>query len=309
NFEPLVRFAGQFNNDASDYVGLIDRYWGDGYWGNAALGNNRGGPWFLSTMWYGCYYAARADLTAGKGDIDNHYYRLNRAADHNGPIGFGAEQMAPINSLQYPALPGVENFTLQTAWPNAWESMSFYVDSVMQFLGYMPDAPGNTLRVAPKLPTSWSTMSFGNLVVGEKRIDLTVSETAGAAGTQTQVFTNRTGGAVGAATTAKIPVGSGPCGVTVNGSPRSYTFNRATRVLSIGTFPLDPGAGATTTLEVRYQTGGGADWNADGVRNVQDIFAFLSSWFANDNADFNDSGVRDVSDIFSFLSAWFAGCV
>ena len=306
--EPLVRFPGQYNNDASDYVGLIDRYWGDGYWGNGALGPTPAGPWFLSTMWYGTYYAYRADFTLGKDDIDNHYYRLNRAADHNGPIGFGAEQMAPINSLQYPAIPGVENFTLQTAWPNAWESMSFYVDSVMQFLDYTPDAPANTLRVAPKLPTAWGSMAFGNLVVGDRRIDLSVAETPGPTGTQTQAFTNRLGGAVDAATTAKIPVGSGPCGVTVNGLPRSYTFNRSTRVLTIPAFPLNANVGATTTLEVRYLPGGGSDWNTDGVRNVQDIFAFLSDWFANNNADFNDSGVRDVTDIFAFLSAWFAGC-
>ena len=52
-----------------------------------------------------------------------------------------------------------------------------------------------------------------------------------------------------------------------------------------------------------------ADFDGSGVRDVADIFAFLSAWFANaPSSDFNSSGTRDVADIFAFLSAWFAGC-
>lgn len=52
-----------------------------------------------------------------------------------------------------------------------------------------------------------------------------------------------------------------------------------------------------------------ADFNGDGARGVDDIFAFLSAWFANDpRSDADGNGTRDVSDIFVFLSAWFAGC-
>jgi len=51
------------------------------------------------------------------------------------------------------------------------------------------------------------------------------------------------------------------------------------------------------------------DFDCSGIRDVADIFAFLSAWFAADpRSDFNASGVRDVADIFAFLSAWFAGC-
>lgn len=51
-----------------------------------------------------------------------------------------------------------------------------------------------------------------------------------------------------------------------------------------------------------------ADFNQDGVRNVSDIFAYLTAWFASDSsADINGGGVA-VNDIFAFLSAWFAGC-
>ena len=52
-----------------------------------------------------------------------------------------------------------------------------------------------------------------------------------------------------------------------------------------------------------------ADFNGDGVRDVPDIFAFLSAWFALDpRADFDGNGTIAVPDIFAFLSAWFAGC-
>ncbi|MBY0262509.1 MAG: proprotein convertase P-domain-containing protein [Phycisphaerales bacterium] len=54
-----------------------------------------------------------------------------------------------------------------------------------------------------------------------------------------------------------------------------------------------------------------ADFNKSGVKDVADIFAYLSAWFANSpfsDVGGNGTGTRDVSDIFQFLSAWFAGC-
>ncbi len=52
-----------------------------------------------------------------------------------------------------------------------------------------------------------------------------------------------------------------------------------------------------------------ADFDGNGVREVPDIFAFLSAWFAqNPRADFDRNGTIAVPDIFAFLSAWFAGC-
>jgi hypothetical protein len=52
-----------------------------------------------------------------------------------------------------------------------------------------------------------------------------------------------------------------------------------------------------------------ADYNGSGVVNVQDIFDFLSGWFAGDvRADFDGSSAIAVQDIFAFLSTWFTGC-
>ena len=51
-----------------------------------------------------------------------------------------------------------------------------------------------------------------------------------------------------------------------------------------------------------------ADFNCDGHVTVQDIFDFLSAWFAQSPAaNINGNGVT-VQAIFDFLSAWFAGC-
>jgi hypothetical protein len=54
------------------------------------------------------------------------------------------------------------------------------------------------------------------------------------------------------------------------------------------------------------------DINNDGVVTVQDIFDFLSYWFAsNPIADFNGTGGISTQDIFDFLSCWFTppvGC-
>lgn len=52
-----------------------------------------------------------------------------------------------------------------------------------------------------------------------------------------------------------------------------------------------------------------ADYDADGISGVPDIFAFLADWFgAGSKADVNRDAELNVADIFAFLSAWFAGC-
>jgi hypothetical protein len=51
-----------------------------------------------------------------------------------------------------------------------------------------------------------------------------------------------------------------------------------------------------------------ADFDCSGDVSVQDIFAYVNAWLANDpRADINGGGTN-VSDIFDFLSGWFAGC-
>ncbi|MFH1745994.1 MAG: hypothetical protein ABIG44_03005, partial [Planctomycetota bacterium] len=201
NNHPLVNFGGEWD-------GLVNRYWGDTYWNNPAAPNPNGSPWFLTTLWYGCYYAERQDLSAGTGDIDNHKYRLDLLLDRLGPIGLGAEQIAPENSLSYP---GQTDFLLQAAWPNAWESMSFLADAMLLMLDYTPDAPGNTLRIAPKLPSAWESMTFNNVPVADKRLDITCELGTVAA---THTFVNVTGTALAYETYIRIPADKEPAAVT-----------------------------------------------------------------------------------------------
>jgi hypothetical protein len=300
--EPLVNTGGQFD-------GLVNRYWGDGYW--------NGGPWFLSTLWYGAYYAQRQDYTAGKTDIDQHLYRLGRAMAFNGNAGLGAEQMSPANSLLYP------DFKLQAAWPNAWESMSTYVDAVMLFAGYEPDAPADTLRVSPKLPTGWGSATFTNLRMGSKSFDMSVQERP-VQGWNGMVFTAHQPQGAAFEVFVRIPAGSGPCVVLVDGVQAAPSQVQADasigRVRVIGAI----GGGVGVRTEVRVYTRSPADIGvqgglpgSDGVLDNNDFVVFIDAFF-NHNADiadlgrqggiFGPDGAFDNNDFVVFIDRFFAGC-
>lgn len=54
----------------------------------------------------------------------------------------------------------------------------------------------------------------------------------------------------------------------------------------------------------------GADWNRSGDVSVDDIFAFLDSWFSqNPRADLNQDAIVAVDDIFVFLNRWHSNPV
>lgn len=229
NFRSLVQGSGEFQ-------GLIDRYWGDTYW--------NGGPWFLSTMWYGLHYAERADFTPGKADIDVLKSKLDLLFPHLGRVGLGAEQIAPSNSLLYPGQP---DFRLQAAWPNAWESMSTYVDSIMAFLDMTPDAPNSTLRIAPKLPTGWASMTYRNVRHGSTRVDITARESSKEASVE---IVNRDGGSLTVSAWIRLPIGTLPNGlVTVNGAKATYQYDATANRLRVQT-PIVTAAGSKTTIRV-----------------------------------------------------------
>ena len=93
------------------------------------------------------------------------------------------------------------------------------------------------------------------------------------------------------------------------GSPIAGTWtltisdNQSSSIGTLARWGLIINGGSTPPCACR------ADFNNSGTRDVADIFAFLSAWFANaPGSDFDNSGTRDVADIFAFLSAWFAGC-
>ena len=269
NTHPLVNTSGEF-------AGLVNRYWGDGYWG--------GGPWFLSTAWYGLYYLERADSTHRQTDIDVHKSKMDLLIDALGPCGLGAEQIAPASSASY------SGFRLQTAWPNAWESMSTLVDGITGFLGFEPDGLTQRIIIKPKFPTGWNAMTFSNLQFRNRRVNVTVTREADRT---TTTFTNLNGVVTDVAVTILVPMSMRVVRITRNGMP--MVFGQA--------FPGDPvtvpaqldlSAGSDTTLVVRYQM----PYIVTDAVNALKIAGGLASASGADvdrlDADFN--GVVDVRD-------------
>lgn len=89
----------------------------------------------------------------------------------------------------------------------------------------------------------------------------------------------------------------------------SITNQQATNVPSFYTrryftdIVPDPAA-LPARLSVRVCVAPPGDWNCAGGKTVQDVFDFLSDWFAG-AGDFNADGHISVQDVFDFLGAWF----
>ncbi len=95
----------------------------------------------------------------------------------------------------------------------------------------------------------------------------------------------------------------------INGFVGSAVAISDTR-LAIGSYGADQGAtdaGAVFVVDIFNPCP--ADFNCSGSLSINDIFDFLSAWFASDpRADFNGVNGLGIQDIFDFLAAWFAGC-
>ncbi len=295
--KPLVNFTGEFQD-------LIDRYWCDRYWNGALIGQPcppdgqpTYTPWFLSTAWYGLYYAERQDYNPGKGDIDNHKLRMDRNIDFLGPIGFGAEQMSPGNSLLYP---GQTDFRLQTAWPNAWESMSTFVDAIMYFLDYVPNAPAGRFQIEPKLPTGWTSIQYNNLPLGSTRFDVNISE---ATRLVTATFTNRSVNVYSTDAVLRIPAGARIVKVwDEDAAPLAYTYASGTGRVSVSR-ALDAGIGASSQIRVFYTQQPG-DLDGDGDVDPADLGILLAAWEVSGAGDLDGDNDTDPSDLGILLANW-----
>jgi GH15 family glucan-1,4-alpha-glucosidase len=312
NSHPLMNFTNRYH-----WQDLINRYWGDGYWGNGSASSPWGaGPWFLSTMWYGLYYAERADYTANKADIDNHKYRMDLLIDRLGPAGFGAEQIAPHCSDSCPAgdcpdcgsltYLGQTDFVLQTAWPNAWESMSTFVDAIMAFLDYHPDAINDSFRVDPKLPTGWGTMTFNNLYLRGKRFNVRCDESPGI---NSITFTNVSGGALNFGASIRVPAGSNVLTTTLDCNPIAYSYaSNIGRVLTQTNQPLGSAANTVNTLRVYFGLRGDLDHNgsvqvADIPLMVNLLLGIDPDCIARPIADMDGNGQLNGADLALFIDA------
>jgi len=296
NLQPLVQF-GPGNGQPAEWIDMINRYWGDTYW--------NGGPWFLTTLWYGAYYAMRADVTPGHADIDNHKYRLDLMLGSLGPMGFGAEQIARDGTLLYA---GQTDYRLQTAFPNAWESMSFLVDAIMLFLDYEPDGADNVFRIRPKLPSAWDGMSFENLRLGDHRISVTVEETPEY---NAHAFTNETGNAVDFDTVVRVPADLALFGVTRNGALIAADGFDAPLGRVQVTGALETGAGAETAI--RVYAGKRGDYDRNGLVELADLPAYLDVLLGFEAdpiqqaiGDMNANGLTDGADVGLWAAAAIA---
>ena len=81
------------------------------------------------------------------------------------------------------------------------------------------------------------------------------------------------------------------------------------QTITWGVVAHGPGGDTVSRPATRtFQTLRPGDFDRNNVVNQNDIFGFLSAWFANDpRADFNGGGLA-VSDIFDFIAAWFVPC-
>ncbi|MBY0261624.1 MAG: metallophosphoesterase [Phycisphaerales bacterium] len=151
--------------------------------------------------------------------------------------------------------------------------------------------------------------------------------------------TFRGAGTVCSAANCPLPAGAccladGSCITAASSTACSGTFRGAGSVCSSANCPQPVGAccqAAICTVVAQAQCSGSAtrfagagtvcnvagnnvlpccraDFDQSGTRDVSDIFAFLSAWFADSPQADLDGGGRNVQDIFTFLSLWFAGC-
>jgi hypothetical protein len=280
--------AGTFTGVEGDIVehggdsdGLIRRY-------NHKIGGEldtywNGGPWTLSTAWYGMYYARWQDYVGGKNMINTNKLMLDKIIAKLGPMGLAGEQIALNTSEQkYP------DFWLQTAWPNVWESHSTLVDQMMMFLDYK-----------------------------NQRFDVTVSEGA----FQTRADINkRTAGALNCDLYLRIPAGNTPVLVITNGQyyvPAPTDYDTATGRVHING-PLTT-AISNNWLVVTY---GSSDFDGDGLTDSAEL-GFTSSpvnpdtdgdlmtddyEFSNSlNPNVNDANLDKDGDGQSNLAEFLAG--
>ena len=288
--------AGGFNDNLEETGGGNAGYWRrynhniggnlDNYW--------NGGPWHLSTAWYGEYHARWQDYAGGRVLVDVTKDMLDKIVARLGPVGLGAEQIAPDYAQKYPG------FWHQAAWPNVWESHSTFIDLMMMFLDYKPAGTNvNTCYFAPKLPTGWSTMSFNNLLSQGQRFNITVTES----NSSTRADVNKlTSGTLQYDTYLRIPAGVAPVMVITNGVfyvPAPADYDTVTgRVHVRGSFNSAAGANA---IIVTY---GSSDYDGDGLPDSYELANGLNPL---DSTGTNGANGDPDHDGFTNLDEYQAG--
>jgi hypothetical protein len=99
----------------------------------------------------------------------------------------------------------------------AWSSYGVLWPLVDLYLGIKPDAPAGSFSVVPELPTSWSTLSIGELRVGSSEISVSAQHSGKSYNTSVVAPTGWRL-TIGYALPANSQIES----VTLNGSPAAF---------------------------------------------------------------------------------------
>jgi len=140
--ETKMAYGGvvRYRADQEELYGADYRDHGDTYYD--------GGPWMMPTDWLSEYYLEWSDTVTGTSKADKAKTYMDYLIGYLGNLRLGAEQ---IDENKRP-----DEFALEAAWANVWESNGKIVDNLLAFIDYRYDAPSNTLTVAPKLPSAWT---------------------------------------------------------------------------------------------------------------------------------------------------------
>lgn len=213
--------ADQEERYGSDYRDLGDSYYD-------------GGPWMMPTNWMSEYYLEWANATTGKNKIDTAKDYLDYVVGYLGNLGIGAEQIDENKRN--------DEFALETAWGNVWESNGKILDNLMAFIDYVYDAPNDSITVSPKLPTDWSYLG-SHIQVKNGDIYIKVTENSS---TKTTVNLNNNS-TNNMTVTIYIQTDSSPTSVT--GTSLSWSYNSTTgRVKLTGTL----NASTTSTITINH---------------------------------------------------------
>ncbi|HDQ72971.1 MAG TPA: DUF4968 domain-containing protein [Chloroflexi bacterium] len=151
----------RYRQDQSSRYGDTYSDFGDTYYD--------GGPWMMATAWMAEYHLEKAGYYTGTTAVDKAQDYMDYLFSYVGNLGVGAEQIDEYKSS--------DEFALQAAWGNVWESNGTFVDALLGFVDYTYDAPNDSITVSPKLPSDWNHLGSHIQI---KNGDLYVKVTKGA---------------------------------------------------------------------------------------------------------------------------------
>jgi len=224
--ETKMAYGGviRYRADQEERYGPDYRDLGDSYYD--------GGPWMMATDWMSEYYLAWANTESGKSKVNTAKSYLDYIISYLGNLGIGAEQ---IDENKRP-----DEFALETAWGNVWESNGKFLDNMMAFIGYQYDAPNNSITVSPKLPDTWGYLG-SHIQVKSGNLYIKVSEDS-ASVTTVNLDNNSSNDLT---VTAYIQTDALPSSIT--GTTLSWSYNSTTgRVKLTGT--LTSNTASTITI-------------------------------------------------------------